>query len=195
MLKIVVVATIALSAIAQPYYQTATPQVFNVKTCTADSGCGTATDEGASVYCYKVTYKQGVTTTTPATGTAVAALNLCFPSGFAEMYTTVDGPLKVSQTASTTASTDKFDTWQFTRVATVTTAAAMQTKCTTNDQCASLNSATDTTLPKYCCADVVTTQSYITVAGAQASTKFCIADYSTAPSTVKAPTPMVSSTW
>ena len=86
--KIVVVATIATIAIAQPYYKTGSPVTHNVIVCTADSTCQT-TPEGKLSLCYTVKAMAGgaASTATPPVysgGTAVGTLNLCMPSGYAD---------------------------------------------------------------------------------------------------------------
>lgn len=118
--KIVVVATIATVAIAQPYYTSGVSQMtHNTITCSADTDCAALsakTDGGKSVLCYTVTNKIGVTisTATPpvySAGTSTATAKLCFPSGYADQFTSATAPLTILNTASATAGASTYDTW------------------------------------------------------------------------------------
>lgn len=194
--KIVVVATIALSAIAQPYFKTAADSVMphNTILCTADATCTAQSPaEGDKMLCYTATLTQNAVAAGTG-GTVLSAQKICLPSDFADFYTTTTNPYLLIQSSATGTA---FDRWNFARVTTGTGAAVANTltACTTNADCASKNTAGDMTAPMWCCADVVITESLRTDAAAKASTKFCVRDYANAPAGVTARVSGATAAW
>ncbi len=183
--KIVIVATIAVTVIAQPYYQTpvAGSVPVDLDECSAESTC-TNSDAGYNFFCYTVDYTRGATATGSG-GSEEDRARLCFPSGLASLFT--NSP-RVNLQIPTTADDTEYDLYTFVRYKPQSANTAnMLTDCSTNADCAAANAAGPEALPDHCCASFVFASTYMEMNTQVNVVKKCVRDWASAPDSVAAP--------
>jgi hypothetical protein len=156
--KILIVATVAVTAIAQPFY-TAGATMVNIIACSSDTVCAAqAPMPGANFYCYGATYRQNLGPTKAGGSLINSNIGICMPSGFVDSYTTelLGLAIQVDNYGAF------YDNWYFTRKTasgSITVAAdnmpEVQARCMTNADCSAMTVAANGA--SWCCADVMVT--------------------------------------